>query len=234
MTLTELKILMNKIFSENYVATISILWIVLMACLVILKRHTLTTLDLNSIGDFLAGAFAPLGFFWLVACFYQQGKGLEQNSIALNLQANELQASTEALQLQVQEMKASVQQQKEISSFHKLELQERLYKARAKLEISSLYVTDKMTLSADELEPYEKLEPGEQFYTRPCKVSFRLLNSGANVHNVKIEIKHPCATENLVFPILEYKQKIDLEYELLSDQYDILMSENICLQVIIR
>lgn len=94
---------MNKIFSENYVAAISVLWIVLMACLVILKRQTLTSLDLNSIGDFLAGAFAPLGFFWLVAGFKQQGVGLEQNSIALKMQAEELKASTKALENQVRE-----------------------------------------------------------------------------------------------------------------------------------
>ena len=105
---------MNKIFSENYVATISILWIVLMACLVILKRHTLTGLELNTIGDFLAGAFAPLGFFWLVAGFYQQGKGLEQNSAALNMQAQELQESTRALNLQVAELKMSAEGQQAI------------------------------------------------------------------------------------------------------------------------
>lgn len=116
---------MNKIFSEQYVAIISIFWGVLIAALLILKRHTLTGLELNSIGDFLAGAFAPLGFFWLVAGFYQQGKGLEQNSISLKLQADELQASTEALQLQVQEMKASVEQQKIMAEFQRLEIEER-------------------------------------------------------------------------------------------------------------
>ncbi|WP_180175084.1 hypothetical protein [Acinetobacter sp. YH01022] len=81
--------------------------------------------ELNEIGDFLAGVFAPLAFFWLVRGFYQQGKGLEQNSISLKLQADELQASTEALQLQVQEMKASVEQQKIMAEFQRLEIEER-------------------------------------------------------------------------------------------------------------
>lgn len=105
---------MNKIFTEKYVASISILWIVVMACLVIFKRQTLVNLELNSIGDFLAGAFAPLGFFWLVAGFYQQGTGLKQNSEALKLQAQELKASTEALNLQAEELKNSVQEQKNL------------------------------------------------------------------------------------------------------------------------
>lgn len=81
--------------------------------------------ELNAVGDFLAGVFAPLAFFWLVRGFYQQGKGLEQNSISLQLQANELQASTDALNLQVQEMKASVEQQKIMAEFQRLEIEER-------------------------------------------------------------------------------------------------------------
>lgn len=59
--------------------------------------------DLNEFGDFIAGVVAPLAFLWLVKGFYQQGKGLEQNSEALNLQAMELSSSTKALNLQVVE-----------------------------------------------------------------------------------------------------------------------------------
>lgn len=128
---------MNKIFSEKYVASISILWAVSMTCLVILKRSTLDTLGLNEIGDALAGGFAPLGFFWLVAGFYQQGKGLEQNSIALNLQAKELQASTDALKLQVEEMKASVEQQKIMAEFQRLENEEKHNSLQPFLEVST-------------------------------------------------------------------------------------------------
>lgn len=64
--------------------------------------------NLNEFGDFLAGAFAPLAFFWLVRGFYQQGKGLEQNSEALKMQATDLEKTTQALELQVQKMQASV------------------------------------------------------------------------------------------------------------------------------
>lgn len=128
---------MNKIFSEKYVASISILWIVLMASLVILKRQTLADLPLNSIGDFLAGAFAPLGFFWLVAGFYQQGQGLEQNSRALKLQAKELKASTDALNLQAQELKNSVDEQKRIFDIHKSEITAKHFAARPHLQFKS-------------------------------------------------------------------------------------------------
>ncbi|MEG2262988.1 MAG: hypothetical protein RSC68_01290 [Acinetobacter sp.] len=128
---------MNKIFSEQYVAIISIFWGVLIAALLILKRHTLTGLALNSIGDFLAGAFAPLGFFWLVAGFYQQGKGLEQNSEALKIQAEELQRSTEALQLQANELANSVQEQKNLIEIHKEMEQAKHFAARPYFEFKT-------------------------------------------------------------------------------------------------
>lgn len=44
--------------------------------------------DLNSLGDFLAGIFAPVAFFWLILGYVQQGKQLEQNTKALEQQEN--------------------------------------------------------------------------------------------------------------------------------------------------
>ena len=96
--------------------------------------------ELNEVGDFLAGVFAPLAFFWLVRGFYQQGKGLEQNSIALNLQAQELQASTEALNLQVQEMKASVEQQKQMAEYQRLEIEERHNTVEPFIEVDAGFI----------------------------------------------------------------------------------------------
>lgn len=47
-------------------------------------------LPLNALGDFLAGAFAPLAFFWLVLGYRNQVEELKQNSKAINLQAEQL------------------------------------------------------------------------------------------------------------------------------------------------
>lgn len=63
--------------------------------------------DLNSLGDFLAGSFAPVAFFWLILGYVQQGKQLDQNTKALEQQER-------ALQLQIDEMKENVEQQKNI------------------------------------------------------------------------------------------------------------------------
>lgn len=127
---------MDKIFSKNVVVGVSILWIIFIFCFLILKRSSLVELDLNEVGDFLAGVFAPLGFFWLVAGFYQQGKGLEQNSKALRLQADELKKTTEALDLQVKEMKASVEQQSRLARVYEEELQQKHFQVQPYFEYS--------------------------------------------------------------------------------------------------
>jgi hypothetical protein len=63
--------------------------------------------SLNEFGDFLAGIFAPVAFFWLILGYVQQGKQLDQNTKALEQQER-------ALQLQIDEMKENVEQQKNI------------------------------------------------------------------------------------------------------------------------
>jgi hypothetical protein len=53
----------------------------------------LLTMDLNAVGDFLAGAFGPIAIVWLVLGFIQQGEELKLNTEALKLQADELRQS---------------------------------------------------------------------------------------------------------------------------------------------
>ncbi|MBU3846687.1 MAG: hypothetical protein H9855_06890 [Candidatus Acinetobacter avistercoris] len=121
---------MNQIFSENKVKWISIVWVVLVFVLILFKWNKLPLLELNEIGDFLAGVFAPLGFFWLVAGFYQ-------NSKALRMQADELQKSTEAMNFQIEEMKESVDQQKIMAELYRLEVEERHHSVMPILRVSA-------------------------------------------------------------------------------------------------
>ncbi|WP_228145910.1 hypothetical protein [Acinetobacter terrae] len=114
-------------------------WAITVAWLIFIyfKIHNgILPTDLNEFGDFIAGAFAPLAFFWLVRGFYQQGKGLEQNSEALKLQATELEKTTKALELQVQEMKASVKQQSRLAKVYEEELQQKHFQVKPNLEYS--------------------------------------------------------------------------------------------------
>jgi hypothetical protein len=62
--------------------------------------EALQKLKLNELGDFLAGVFGPLSFFWLIIGYVQQQK--------------ELMLNTRALQLQAEELKNSVAQQRDL------------------------------------------------------------------------------------------------------------------------
>lgn len=66
-------------------------WIVGAASLAGMNWEAFNELKLNEAGDFLAGAFAPLAFLWLIVGYFQQGDELKQNTEALRLQAEELQ-----------------------------------------------------------------------------------------------------------------------------------------------
>ncbi|WP_152669961.1 hypothetical protein [Lysobacter capsici] len=89
----------------------------------------LLAMEPNEFGDFLAGVFGPLAFFWLVSGYLQQGVELRNNSAALMLQAEELRVSSDALKAQVEEMRMSVQQQTIVARLaaerHELDLEDR-------------------------------------------------------------------------------------------------------------
>lgn len=57
------------------------------------RWDSLQTMDLNAVGDFLAGAGGPLALLWLILGFYQQGEELQRSTEALKLQADELRNS---------------------------------------------------------------------------------------------------------------------------------------------
>lgn len=84
-----------KLKSEVIGGVVTAIYLVGVAFLVYLKRDSLQTLELNAIGDFLAGAFGPIAFLWLVLGYIQQGRELKLSSDALRLQADELKNSVE-------------------------------------------------------------------------------------------------------------------------------------------
>jgi len=59
------------------------------------RLDELFNLKLNEIGDFLAGAFGPVAFLWLILGYLQQGRELKLSSEALHLQVAEFRNSVE-------------------------------------------------------------------------------------------------------------------------------------------
>ncbi len=83
----------NNKFSGMMIFTI--VYLVVVFYFAIPDIDHMKTLKPNELGDFFAGFFSPLAFLWLVFGYYQQGEELKQNTLALNLQADELRNSVE-------------------------------------------------------------------------------------------------------------------------------------------
>ncbi|MFX5298759.1 hypothetical protein ABTD13_00540 [Acinetobacter baumannii] len=101
-----------------WVVVLYLSFIILYTLIFCLSEGENVLLPSNELGDFLAGAFAPLAFLFLIL-------GYKQNNESIRIQSEELRASTEALQLQVAEMKESVDQQKIMAQLQQAELEDR-------------------------------------------------------------------------------------------------------------
>lgn len=116
-----------KFFKSNLGVIITIVWIMGVGCIWVFGKLQTPT-SMNELGDFLAGAFAPIAFLWLVLGYRQQGKQLDQNTKALEQQEK-------ALQLQIDEMKKSVKQQKELSKIQNQQIESTFKEVKPKLRI---------------------------------------------------------------------------------------------------
>lgn len=85
------------------------------------------TVDINELGDFLAGAFGPVAFLWLVVGYLMQHSELKLNRISIEKQAQELEFTRLAYEQQIEEFKKSVEVTKDASDFNK-DMQRQLYK----------------------------------------------------------------------------------------------------------
>lgn len=90
---------MNKLLT-NIGFVITAIYCLILLVLLKGRFYQIYEMPLNELGDFLAGIFGPIAFFWLILGFLQQGQELKQ--------------STKALELQAKELNNSVTQQKEL------------------------------------------------------------------------------------------------------------------------
>lgn len=101
-------------------AAFSVLYVGLLISLLFWRSKDIAALELNLLGDFVAGAVGPMAFLWLVLGYLQQGDELKQN--------------TEALKLQADELANSVEQQRKLVELTRQQIEEE--RRRARLEIA--------------------------------------------------------------------------------------------------
>lgn len=84
-----------KIHRTPLALTVTALWIFGALIYAYQMRVAFIAMTPSQFAEFLAGAFSPLAFLWLIFGYMQQGQELEQNTEALKLQAFELRQSAE-------------------------------------------------------------------------------------------------------------------------------------------
>ena len=62
--------------AKNPGVVITIIWIIVWMVIIAFSDKKFNKLELNEIGDFMAGVFAPLALLWVVLGYFQQGKEL--------------------------------------------------------------------------------------------------------------------------------------------------------------
>jgi len=79
-------------------------WIVVVLSVGVAKRFW--NMELNSMGDYVAGAFAPPALIWLVRGYYQQGKALQVQISELKQSVAEFSRQTELMELASQSQRS--------------------------------------------------------------------------------------------------------------------------------
>lgn len=116
---------MLRRFSEVQIGGyVTALYIGLLICVVAVRHDDFLGLKLNELGDFMAGAFGPVAFGWLVLGYIQQGKELKVSSAALVKQGEELALSVkqQILMQEHAEIQVKIAQEKLSSELSELEL----------------------------------------------------------------------------------------------------------------
>lgn len=177
--------------SEVFGGVVTTLYLIGVAVLVYSKKESLAGLELNAIGDFLAGVFGPIAFLWLVLGYIQQGR--------------ELKLSSEALRMQADELKQSVKQQTIMAeaAMHQIESQ----------RISLNYQQQEFERSIAPVFRFESRSRGGGTIGGPVTSVTELVNSGQEVSSVSIAFDPEIGGNPQFFvPIARNKSSQDLVF----------------------
>ncbi|MGR2826432.1 hypothetical protein FY048_13075 [Acinetobacter sp. 1124_18A] len=173
-------------------------------------------LPANEIGDFLAGAFSPLAFLFLIL-------GYLQNTKALQIQSQELKASTDALHQQAQELANNVEEQRKLLSVTQQELEIKHFEARPHLTFYSypFTLTEKEFPECDDDGSIIGMDPHEI-----AEIKIIIENKGEVAKLVTIEeLDSNFDDFNIERYELTAQQKTRLDIEFIGERLELLKSE---------
>lgn len=150
-------------------------------------------LKLSELGDFLAGCFAPIAFFWLILGFFQQGR--------------ELRYSAESLRLQTEELVKSVEAQRDLASTTQKELSLLELAHKQEADLRNLSLAAEFIVTAD-----------PAVIDAPIVARVRLKNKGRTASRLQI-VAHSLREADLYVSFFE-KSFIEAEKELLLEVED--------------
>lgn len=174
------------------------------------------SLSANEVGDFLAGVFSPLAFLFLILSYLQ-------NTKALQMQSQELKASTDALHLQTQELANNVEEQRKLLNVTQQELEIKHFEARPHLTFYSY----PFTLTEKEFPEYD--DDGsiiDMERHEVADIKFVIENKGEVAKHVTIEeLDSEFDDFNIELYELAAKQKTRLDIEFIGERLELLKNE---------
>lgn len=148
------------------------------------RVEQLKTMPLNEIGDFLAGIFGALAFFWLVIGYFMQNSELKLNRKSLEKQIEEFEKSVSSQIAHHELIKDKEQNEKSIKQF----------KAKPIFSFKNIYHAEILDFTR---ESFSNLDP--EYNT----VSFQLRNDGGTIFNIKSEISAEAPITNTTLTSLQ-------------------------------
>jgi hypothetical protein len=142
--------------------SITLIYSALLGWLVKSKWKAFQALELNTLGDFCAGAFGPLAILWLVLGYFQQGIELRQNSKALDLQAKELANAVDQYKQLVEEARA--QREFDIHVHERAEAQQVEFERRNRGQVQPKFKVRNKSINIADMEGPPRLVISNEGY----------------------------------------------------------------------
>lgn len=175
----------------------TVIYLSIIGMTVSFKLDGFLNLELNELGDFLAGAFGPVAFLWLVLGFLQQGR--------------ELKLSSDALQLQAQELKNSVDQQRELVEV-----------TRAQVEADLENLKTVRQLRTKEIKPFFVVDGGGGSHSgKEHELDFQIRNLGHAVTRLEFDFGSRLSNLNRSLHVLNKNDSTSFKVKFNDDDEEI-------------